>query len=824
MYERFLILLLTSIATLLLAGVVWSRNSSQPVNRYFAFFALSGGAWIISNGLVTVYADTHWGIVWARAAFVSASVIPAAFFLFVSVFPVPKPAISPSVRRLYFLSGFLAALASLTPFVAQKTSIVDGALHMTYGPLHPIFGVYIVSAFAYSLLVLYKKLSLLSGIERLRVRYVFLAVSIPLFGGTVTNLVIPVVFSSSRFNQYGPLFSIPMIAIIAHAIIRYRLMNTQLVIRRSVAYLLTAGIFTILLTLASGFFVSRPQDLPLPVEVGLVVLIAIAFQPIQRNVQAWLDRYFFRGKYDYQRTLREISRTMAGILNLQPLLAYACEAISRTVQPEHVTVYTFDSGTATYKRLITQSAIPSIEPPPDEIISSSSALIGYLSSERRVILAHEAQKHPSARTTSLSREIERLRGDIILPLVQESEITGFFLVGRKLSADPYFAEDIDLLTTLVSQATIALKNAQLYSQVVLANEYVENILTTIESGVIAVDAKGQVALFNPAAERITGLAAHAVKFSSLNIFPTALADVLQDTLYDNLPRTQVEIAIHTGPGQPTLLLCSTSPLRDRTGSMLGAVAVFSDLTRLKTLESEKRQAERLASVGALASGIAHEIKNPLVAIKTFAELLPERFSEDDFRNDFAKVVITEIERIDHLVARLRGLATASSHTEIALDIRAPIEETLALLRGQLEQARITVELDVYREPPIIAGDLAQLKQLFLNLLMNAVEAMEPGGHITIRVGLRGTSRDQAVHVDVIDTGSGIPESVLSRIFDPFVTTKPKGSGLGLSICRGIVDAHKGRIRAYNNDLARGATISLEFPVSLQSIAPPNVTA
>src|SRR5262245_51223205 len=813
MYEHLFILLLTTAANLLLRLVVWLKNRSRRVNQYFALFSLSVASWTLGNGLVAASADTPWGIVWARTAFVSASFIPVAFRLFVSVSPVGDPQPSGVATRLCVLAGLVAALTSSTPLVALRTASVDGVLQMTYGVLHPLFGVYLVASLGYSLFILYKKLLSLSGIERLQVRYVFLGVSLPLLGATITNLLIPMVIRSSRFSRYGPLFSIPMIAVIAHAIIRYRLMNTRLVIRRGFAYLLaiaaSAATFLVLIHFASGALVTRPQDLPLAVEVAIVLLIAIAFQPIVRRVQAWLDRYLFRERYDYQQTVREISRTMASILDLQPLFEYACDAIAKTVQPEHVTVYTADPTSLDYRRLITHAPLAALGTPPAEVVRRTSALPSYLAREQRLLIAHEVHRARGRDGDLLTSDLRDLRGDLILPLMQDAELTGFFVIGRKLSGDPYFAEDIDLLTTLLGQATIALKNAQLYSEVVHVNEYVESILTTIGSGVIAVDAAGQVTLFNAAAEKLIGMTSAAVRSNPLTALPRTLAELLAGTLGDGRPRAQVETTIPSGLGTSTSVICSTSPLRNRNGSLRGAVAVFSDLTRLKTLEDEKRQAERLASIGAFASGIAHEIKNPLVAIKTFAELLPERFAEDDFRNDFSKVVITEIERIDDLVARLRGFATPSPQSFSPIDIRTPIEETLALMRGQLEQAQITVTLDSPSDLPPIAGDLSQLKQLFLNLLINALDALKPGGDIVIRV----LSNDgTTIHVDIVDSGSGIPDHVLGHIFDPFVTTKTSGSGLGLSICRGIADAHRATIRAKNNLRSRGATISLDFPV------------
>jgi PAS domain S-box-containing protein len=476
-----------------------------------------------------------------------------------------------------------------------------------------------------------------------------------------------------------------------------------------------------------------------------------------------------------------------------------------------VAVYAADLAGGLFRRFVARGEIGQIEG--DSSLAASAPLPRALASQRRHILGDELRR-ANARpvTQAAAGDLRRLGGEFALPILEDEQLTGFFLLGPKLSGDPYFAEDIDLLTTLVSQASIAIKNAQLYSQVVLVNEYVENILATMENAVIAVSAEGLVTLFNSAAERLTRLDATQIKSKTVRALPASVAAPLEATLSDSQPRLQIETTVQDRAGRLTPVICSTSPLRDRTGTTLGAVAVFSDLTRLKTLEEEKRLAERFASIGALASGIAHEIKNPLVAIKTFAELLPERFTEEDFRNDFAQVVIREIDRIDDLVARLRGLASAPIQQRRPLDLRAPLEETLALLRGQLEQAQITVKTAYDNDLPLIAGDPAQLKQLFLNLLVNALEAMEPGGDLSVRIVNRKPSGSESLAVEITDNGTGIPEALLGKIFDPFVTTKQRGSGLGLSICRGIADAHGATIHAQNNQPGRGATICVTFPI------------
>src|SRR4029077_19481510 len=329
-------------------------------------------------------------------------------------------------------------------------------------------------------------------------------------------------------------------------------------------------------------------------------------------------------------------------------------------------------------------------------------------------------------------------------------------------------------------------------------------------GVIAVDASGDISLSNPAAESLTGMSLKT-RHTSYNELPIALAGPLRETLVEGNAYAQLETSIRVGDELIVPLVYSTAPLKDKDGSTHGALIVFSDLSRLKELEHEKQRAERLSSFGALASGVAHEIKNPLVAIRTFAELLPERFSDIDFREDFSKVVVREIDRIDNLVARLRGIATAPQQQLGSVDVRHPLSETLKLLRGQLEQTRTTVRNASEDTALFVTIDDAQLKQLFLNLFQNAIEAMGHDGEICIDISRKESAGATVVVIEISDTGPGISDSARNHIFEPFCTTKPTGSGLGLAICRSIVNAHRGSIRAQNNLNRPGTTIVVELP-------------
>ncbi len=689
---------------------------------------------------------------------------------------------------------------------------------MVYGPFYSLFGLYFLGFFLYSIVFLFKKKGFSTGLVKLQLRYLILGLLVPGLAAMVTNLIIPLLFGTSRFARYGPFFSIIFLIFSAHAIIRYRLMDIKVFIQKGVVYVcaitVAMSIFIALVGLGSHIRAYDKDSIPLGAAVAIAVLVAIFFQPLKRWLQDSLNRYLYRQTYDYQRTLREASRQLSKILDLDSLLRYLTEVITKTLKVEIVAVYLRDDQQQSFTPRVFQQAVDWRQGSISPVLSLTSPLVEFLEREHRSLIRDEgAMKSGDQGLTAAVEELQALGGDIAFPLFEDHVASGLLIVGPKLSGDPYFSEDIDLLSTLVGQAAIAIKNAQLYQEVTLVNEYVANIVATMESGVIAVGPNSKVTLFNPAAERMTGLSAQEIRSGPTNRLPVALAQPLEATLADGQPRVQTETTISDTVGRYIPVSCSTYALRDRSGTFLGAVAVFSNLSRLKELEGERRRAERLASFSALASGVAHEIKNPLVAIRTFAELLPERFTEEDFREDFSKVVIREIQRIDDLVARLRGLAVPSTQALAPLDLREPIEDTLALLRAQLEQKRIDVRRIYDPRPPVISGDPAQLKQLFLNLFINALEAMEPGGDLTIDLHASSNHGAPTILVKVRDTGSGILESVRGKIFDPFVTTKPHGSGLGLAICRGIADAHGATIRAENNPAGRGSTVTVEFPAT-----------
>jgi signal transduction histidine kinase len=233
--------------------------------------------------------------------------------------------------------------------------------------------------------------------------------------------------------------------------------------------------------------------------------------------------------------------------------------------------------------------------------------------------------------------------------------------------------------------------------------------------------------------------------------------------------------------------------------------------RVSSLEEQRRRAERVAESGALTAGIAHEIKNPLVAIRTFAELLPERYDDPEFRGQFGDVMIREIARIDKLIDRLRGLGPKPDKRQHLIDVRVPLDETLSLLSAKFDQLSIRINKTYPKKPPLVEGASDDLKQMFLNLLMNSCEAMNHPGDISIRVFERQSLDSRNVVVEIVDEGPGISDDLRDRLFHPFISTKHGSSGLGLWLSRRIADAHNAVLRGTNRPDARGAIFSVEFP-------------
>ena len=787
---------------------VLRRNPGAPLNQAFTFLALAIALWTI--GIALTYHTNLIPTATLRFSFAAGSLIPLGVVTFVERF---HPSSNPTVRiatKICALSALTFFVLSFSPWVVASVTKGSSGPRTVYGPLHALFALHVVVWFSWAVYQLIMTYRTSSGLIRLEARHLLIAFGVSSGLATATNVLAPLLLKTSTLGKYGPFFSLLLLAMVGHAIIRHRLMDIRVVIRRSVTYLVammcSVGLFVLLL-LGSNTLLPDSHDFSMK-EILLVLIASVLFPSVKAQAQRLFDRYLYRDPYDYARTLREASRALTATIDLEALLGHVGDVLVSTLRPDGVAIYLLDPEDREFRLGWGAGTVPSVT-----TVSITSLLVATAHAGRQLVFRDEVvSAQPTDRRDRLIDDLAQLRAEVVVPLIEEDEIIGFLVLGAKRSGDPYFSNDADLLTTLANQAAVAVRNAQTHARVVQVNEEMQKVLETIESGVVAVGPRGRITLFNRAAEQLTGTSARAARGQSPECLPSPLGSALQATAADGEPRSQIEFSLPDAAGQMVPLMCSTSPLRGPDGAPLGAVAVLADMSRLKELEQEKRRAERLASIEAIASGLIHEIGNPLVGIKTYAQLLPSRGASEEFREMFSRTADREIGRIDDLLSRFRTMSRASQHRMEMVDLSDPLRDTLETLHAELEDRKIHLRRVGEQTRRPVLGNASQLQQLFLNLCLNAIQAMEPGGELTLRIADLSEGGGSTLLVEVADTGPGIPDHLLGTIFDPFVTTKPHGTGLGLAICRGIADAHHARIHARNNVGRPGCTFTVEFPV------------
>jgi two-component system sensor histidine kinase AtoS len=352
--------------------------------------------------------------------------------------------------------------------------------------------------------------------------------------------------------------------------------------------------------------------------------------------------------------------------------------------------------------------------------------------------------------------------------------------------------------------------------------YTEKLLTTMGDGLLSIDMTGKVATINPAACAMLKIYGSGLEQGSSVL--TALKEgsdlyvYIQDMLRSPYGKSQQEIHLHSGE-ETRVILVGSSLLEDEEGHLHEIILNLHDITELKKLEARIRQAERLAALGTLAAGMSHEIRNPLSTIKTFVQLLPKKIDKPGFLEKFQRTVPREINRINQLVEDLLDLARTPKYRFAAIDIKSLLKQTIEFVEEELQINHIECLCELSNDLPLVRADVNQLTKAFHNLILNAAQAMETGGRLTIEAFSEkrdthwrqmSTSRNGWVTVVFQDTGPGIPPEAIKNIFNPFFTTKDKGCGLGLAITHKVITEHGGFIELTSR-LGQGTRFIIGLP-------------
>ncbi len=358
-----------------------------------------------------------------------------------------------------------------------------------------------------------------------------------------------------------------------------------------------------------------------------------------------------------------------------------------------------------------------------------------------------------------------------------------------------------------------------YSQL---EQLYKHIVQNVPSGLITVDGEGRVTSFNRTAEEITGHRLEDVYQKEIGqILPGILvlsrsAGKALEQGWENLRFSRWEIKFEKKAGTTLTLGFSGSPLKDSEGEEIGSILIFQDLTQLREMEEELKRRERLAALGSLAAGMAHEIRNPLASISGSIEIMKEELGEASSHNQLMDIVLREVACLNSLVADFLLFARPAPPGKDLVPLNDLVEEILRIFGNSADwNPRVRIVRN-FQDPVALRADPQQIKQIIWNLLINAVQAMPEGGDLTVELRRRLPIMDHPdqspqCEISISDSGTGIAEGDVRKIFDPFFTTKENGTGLGLSIVHRIVENYGGKVWV-RSQLGRGTTFTIYLPI------------
>jgi two-component system NtrC family sensor kinase len=679
----------------LLFGVfVYAKNRTSNVNKTWMILNFSASLWSWSLFARELSIERETALFFVRLCYVGAIFIPPLFFHFVS--SLIKQSKRELILAFYLISLIFLVFDFTTLFIKDVRPILSFRYYGIPGRLFPFFVVSFVGMTGYSHYMLVKYFKKSQGLVRHQIRYLLFATVIGFLGGGSTFLP---VFNIEIFPFGYYLISI-YVGLVSYAIVRHRLMDIDIVLKKGTTYFLLMLLLFVpsflLIIFSQKIFFNQINYLFSAVIFLLLLLVAILFYRIKPQTEKAVEQLLFKNRYDYRETLGKFSKAMVTILDLQSLSKRIIETITQTMGVDKASLFLWDEEKGSYSLFESKNIKITASTP---LLPKNDALPHYLQKIGEIIIREELAKGANiSELNDVTKKMSLLEAEVSIPLILKGQLIGMINLGYKFNKDIYSHEDIELLGTLANQAAIAVENAKLYED-------------------------------------------------------------------------------------------------------------------LKRSKSYIRRADRLASLGTLTAGLAHEIRNPLVAIKTLTQLLPERLDDEEFRSQFLQIASGEVDRISSLVNELLDFARPSDPKLELEEINTILDGMILLVSTETKKKQITIIKYYTSDLPPVQVDREQIKQVFLNILLNAIEATSENGKIMVKTkSFMKPGGEPYIQVEFTDTGCGIPGEYLEDIFNPFFTTKSSGSGLGLSISNQIIQDHRGYIDV-ESQVGKGASFFINLPLN-----------
>jgi two-component system, NtrC family, sensor kinase len=764
-----------------------------------------------------------WEVYWAKL--VALLIAPALLVHFALVFP-ERSAARRAAHRVLVWACYLPAIALLAVqiYVALGAAgfVASFPARVALDQMELVYlGAYFLLAAAIFLRSYWRAPN---GVLRQQLKWVT--------GGTLAGIlpfaafyIVP--FSLGAVPRQWMNFSALSLALIplcfAYAIARYRLMDVDIIFKRGLAYTAATGavvtVYIALVAIIGGLF-HTAWPTGLLGEIIAIIVAAFLFQPFREWTQARLDRFFYRDRLNYRRTLIEFGRTLTTEVRLEPMLASVMDRLSQTLLVDRVAVFLSDGSAEGRYRLAGSRGLSISE-------SAAEALdLSFLSPERvefaRGYLFFDSYRVALDESESVRRTIEQLDLTYFVPCRIHDRTVAILGLGKTIDGDFLTSEDVELLFTVAGYLAVALDNGQLYSsleqkaqQVERLKDFSENIVESMNVGVLAVDFEGHIEFWNTQMEQCMGVRRDdAIGHLIEEILPADFALEIAARSQEERVTNLYKFPLRNRDGRTLVVNVSIAPLAGKSEERLGRLILVDDITQRMQLEEQLVQTEKLTSLGLLAAGVAHEVNTPLAVISNYIQMLAKQLPANDPRHKLTDKIVNQTFRASEIVNNLLNFSRTGGAAFKEVNLNQVIDETLTLVAHPFRAANVQVIKNLETDLPVILGSSNRLQQVFLNLFLNAKDAMPSGGMLEVR----SAANNGTVEIEVSDTGMGIQRENLARVFDPFFTTKAtgRGTGLGLSVSYGIIKEHAGKIEVRSTP-GKGTSFRLEFPAVRKAV-------
>lgn len=814
--------------------VLFRRWTAPKATHFFVFCLVS---FVLYAFHYTTKLDTFdWVIYWSNL--VATSLQPALFLHFAISFSdnFAKRRRNLTRRRLLipflYLPGLLLIAMQVTAI--RYWSATELLKHRLDQTAYAYLALYYVIAAA---VFLFRYRSAESGLERQQLKWLTRGTWLAVIPFTALY-VLPYVFDTAvpaLVTKFAGLSLVFLPLTFSWAIVRYRLMDVDLIFKRGMTYTLATaalvGLYFGAVAITAEMVHTRLPSLKVYGLLAAIVVTGLIFDPLKRMIQGRVDRVFDQKRFDYRETLINFGRSLNAQTDLRALLDSIVERLPQALLVTRVAVFL---ATEPHERAqpFTLAAshgltnLPVAEIPAldirfldfDEPGSNSHI---FLENPQQVLRLPEEQRRTAA----------RLDLNYYLPCrVANREGLGTRTVaviglGRTNDGDFLSSEDMELLESLAGYIGIAIQNAQLYrrleskiTEFERLKEFHENIVESINIGVFAVDLEDRIESWNAPMEAMYAKPRHEALHQPLSaVFPPDFVARFASVRDDYGTHTLYKFRLILPNGEFRIANIAIAPLVTRELITVGRIVLVDDITDRIQLEVQLTQAEKLSSIGLLAAGVAHEVNTPLAVISSYTQMLSKHMRDDQRLAPILEKITQQTFRASEIVNGLLNFSRTSGSEFTNVDLNQLLRDTVTLLEHQFKTAQIQVHTEFEPVLPRIKGNQGKLQQVVLNLLLNAKDAMHGIQGATLRITTEISSTLDHVCVIVQDSGSGIDREHLNRIYDPFFTTKAtpqdgqrKGTGLGLAVTYGIMQEHAGKIHV-SSEVGIGTTFRLEFP-------------